>query len=92
MRRGPASKHLAKLSAPRTRLQSEDPKALFLGYTKIELEQTLQQSVLLDEFAKAIKKGAKIFKTPGEMGLRDVKIIEKIYQSAENGGKLVSLS
>ncbi len=46
----------------------------------------------LDEFAKAIKKGAKIFRTPGEMGLRDVKIIEKIYQSAENGGKLVSLT
>ncbi|MDC0270394.1 Gfo/Idh/MocA family oxidoreductase [bacterium] len=69
-----------------------NPKALFHGYTKIELEQTLQQSVLLDEFAKAIKKGAKIFKTPGEMGLRDVKIIEKIYQSAENVGKLISLT
>lgn len=69
-----------------------NPKALFHGYTQIELEQTLQQSVLLDGFAKAIKKGAKTFKTPGEMGLRDVKIIEKIYQSAENGGKLVSIT
>ena len=67
-----------------------NPKALFHGYKEIKLTQTLQQSVLLDQFATAIQSGTS-FKTPGEMGLRDIQIIEKIYQSAEKGGTLVPI-
>ena len=38
----------------------------------------------------AVKAGAKSFKTPGEMGLRDIRIIEKIYESAAKGGVSVA--
>ena len=58
---------------------------------EIELEQTLQQAVMLDAFAEAIKNGEKTFKTPGEMGLRDIRIVEKIYESAAKGGLKVSV-
>lgn len=68
-----------------------NPKALFHGQKEIKLKQTLQQAVLLDEFAKCINKGSKEFKASGEMGLRDIRIIEKIYESSQNGGSLVSI-
>ena len=68
-----------------------NPKALFHGQREIKLKQTLQQAVLLDEFAKCINKGSKEFKASGEMGLRDIRIIEKIYESSQNGGSLVSI-
>lgn len=61
-------------------------KRLFAHRKEIKLEQTLQQAVLLDAFAEAIQRGDKRFKTSGEMGLRDVRIIEKIYASAAKGG------
>ncbi|MFT5522217.1 MAG: putative dehydrogenase [Pirellulaceae bacterium] len=67
------------------------PKRLFVNKKEIELKQTLQQAVLLDAFAVAVKNGEKAFKTPGEMGLRDIRIVEKIYESAAKGGLKVSL-
>jgi predicted dehydrogenase len=38
----------------------------------------------LDHFADAVRDGAAI-KTPGEMGLRDLRLIEAIYASARTG-------
>jgi predicted dehydrogenase len=69
-----------------------NPKTLFHGRKEIKLEQTLQQGVLLDEFAQSIKRGEKNFKASGEMGLRDIQIIERIYKSAIAGGSLISTS
>ena len=51
----------------------------------------MQQAVLLDAFATAIKNGDKTFKTSGEMGLRDIRIAEKVYESAANGGVSVEV-
>lgn len=44
----------------------------------------------LDHFADAIRDNAPL-RTPGEMGLRDLRLIEAIYAAAE-GGRTVSLS
>ena len=63
-----------------------NPKRLFVNKKEIEIKQTLQQAVMLDAFAEAIKNGEKTFKTPGEMGLRDIRIVERIYESAAKGG------
>ena len=49
-------------------------------------EDTLQLGVMLDEFAKSITTKTP-FKCPGEMGRRDIRIIESIYASAKRGGK-----
>ena len=68
-----------------------NPKRLFVNKKEIELKQTLQQAVLLDAFAQAIKNNEKTFKTPGEMGLRDIRIVEGIYESAAKDGIKVSL-
>jgi glucose-fructose oxidoreductase len=68
------------------------PKALFHNVRQIKATQTLQQAVLLDAFANAIKNAAKTFKTSGEMGLRDIQIMEKIYESVEKGGTPVSMN
>ena len=69
-----------------------NPKALFHNRREIAAEQTLQQAVLLDSFATAIKNGDKTFKTSGEMGLRDIRIAEKVYESAAKGGVGVEVS
>ncbi|MEM9016777.1 MAG: Gfo/Idh/MocA family oxidoreductase [Verrucomicrobiota bacterium] len=69
-----------------------NPKALYHNNKEIKCEQTLQQAVLLDEFAKAIESATGTFKASGEMGLRDVRIIEAVYDSAEKGGSAVSLT
>ena len=58
---------------------------------EIELKQTLQQAELLDAFAVAINQGNKTFRTPGEMGLRDIRIVERVYESAAKGGLKVSV-
>ena len=58
---------------------------------EIELRQTLQQAELLDAFAVAINQGNKTFRTPGEMGLRDIRIVERVYESAAKGGLKVSV-
>ena len=63
-----------------------NPKRLFVNKKEIELRQTLQQAELLDAFALAINQGNKAFQTPGEMGLRDIRIVEKVYESAAKGG------
>lgn len=47
-------------------------------------DSTVQFWRQLDHFAEAIRDGAEI-KTPGEMGLRDLRLIEAIYASADMG-------
>lgn len=47
-------------------------------------QDTLQLAVLHDAFAEAIKNKT-AFKTPGEMGLRDIRIVEAIYRSVASG-------
>ncbi len=54
--------------------------------------QILQQAVMLGAFASAILDGDRTFKTPGEMGLRDTRIMERIYESVAKGGLSVSLT
>ncbi len=44
----------------------------------------------LDAFSLAAKANAP-HKTPGEMGLRDIRLIEAMYRSADNGGEVVKL-
>lgn len=48
-------------------------------------DPTVQFHRQLDHFADAIRDGSPI-RTPGEMGLRDVRLIEAIYASAAAGG------
>ena len=68
-----------------------NPKLLFHNRREITARQTLQQAPLLDAFATTIKKGDKTFKTPGEMSLRDIRIAEKVYESAAKGGMSVEV-
>lgn len=68
-----------------------NPKRLFVNKKEIELRQTLQQAELLDAFAVAINQGNKTFQTPGEMGLRDIRIVERVYESAAKGGLKVCI-
>ena len=68
-----------------------NPKRLFVNKKEIELKQTLQQAELLDAFAVAINEGNKTFRTPGEMGLRDIRIVERVYESAAKGGLKVCI-
>ena len=51
---------------------------------------TLQLAVLLDEFAKAINE-QRPFIASGEMGLRDIRILEAVYASAKQGGTRVAV-
>jgi predicted dehydrogenase len=44
----------------------------------------------LDAFSLAARANSP-HKTPGEMGLRDIRLIEAIYKSADNGGAVVKL-
>jgi len=67
------------------------PKLLFHNNKEIVLPQILQQAALLEAFASAIQAGEKSFKTPGEMGLRDIRIAEAIYKSARKDGRSVTL-
>jgi predicted dehydrogenase len=61
-------------------------KQLLLPDKKIfKAEDTLQLGVLLDEFALAIN-DQRDFKCPGKMGLRDIRILEAVYASAQQGG------
>jgi predicted dehydrogenase len=47
-------------------------------------DPSVQFARQLDHFADAVRDGAAI-RTPGEMGLRDLRLIEAIYASAETG-------
>ena len=55
------------------------------------LADTLQLAVLHDRFAEAIRT-KQPFACPGEMGLRDIRILEAIYESAAQGSQRVALS
>jgi len=68
-----------------------NPKLLFHNNKEIVLPQTLQQADLLEAFATAIQAGETSFKTPGEMGLRDIRIAEAVYKSACKDGRSVTL-
>lgn len=54
-------------------------------------DDTLQLADLLDAFAAAIR-DQRPFACPGEMGLRDIRIVEAIYRSVAEGGKRVSVA
>lgn len=49
-----------------------------------------QQALQMDDFALHITQGLPN-KVPGSMGLRDLKIVEAIYKSIEQGGKKIAL-
>jgi glucose-fructose oxidoreductase len=49
-----------------------------------------QQALQMDDFAMHILQGTPN-KVPGSMGLRDLTIVEAIYQSIEHGGKKIML-
>jgi len=49
-----------------------------------------QQALQMDDFALHITQGA-INRVPGEMGLRDLKIVEAIYESIRLGGEKITL-
>jgi predicted dehydrogenase len=56
----------------------------------MDFPQIREQAVHMDRFAECIMQDEAI-KTDGEMGLRDMKIIEAIYQSIEQGNQEVSI-
>jgi glucose-fructose oxidoreductase len=63
-------------------------KRLMINKKEVEAANTLQLSVMLDAFARSITDKTS-FLSPGEMGLRDVRIIEAIYASVKQGGARV---
>ena len=67
------------------------PKLPFHNKNEIVLPQTLQQAALHEAFVYAILAGETAFKTPGEMGLRDIRLAEAIYESDRKGGISVSI-
>ena len=56
----------------------------------IEFPHQRQQALQMDDFAKHILQGT-INRVPGEMGKRDMIIVEAIYQSIKEGGKKIPL-
>jgi predicted dehydrogenase len=68
------------------------PKQIVLpDGTKPTIPDTLQLAVLHDRFAEAIRT-KQPFACPGEMGLRDIRILEAIYESVAQGSKRVTLA
>ena len=65
-------------------------KRLVINKREIEAKNTLQLGMMLDAFARSITDKTP-FLCPGEMGLRDVRIIEAIYASAKQGGASVAV-
>ena len=57
---------------------------------EIKFPHKSQQMLQMDDFAKHIKTGSTNF-APGEMGKRDMIIVEAIYQSIKEGGKTIPL-
>jgi glucose-fructose oxidoreductase len=49
-----------------------------------------QFAAQIDAFSLAAKANTP-HKTPGEMGLRDIRLIEAMYKSADNGGEVIKL-
>lgn len=58
---------------------------------EISFPHKSQQALQMDDFALHISRGSPN-KVPGSMGLRDLKIIEAIYESIELGGKKINLT
>jgi glucose-fructose oxidoreductase len=56
----------------------------------LDFPRVNQQALQMDDFALCVRDGHES-RVPGEMGLRDMKIIDAIYESARNGGKKVEL-
>jgi predicted dehydrogenase len=54
---------------------------------KIDLPEVNQQAIQMDDFANCVITKGKT-KVPGEMGLRDVKILMAIYEAARTGNKI----
>jgi glucose-fructose oxidoreductase len=50
-----------------------------------------QQAVQMDDFARCVRDGLPT-RVPGEMGRRDMVIIEANYSSAAQGGKRVEIA
>jgi predicted dehydrogenase len=71
-------------SGQKMRLEGRDAREFAPG------EPTVQFAGQLDHFTDAIRNGSPI-RTPGEMGLRDLRLIEAIYASAR-AGRTVSLA
>jgi predicted dehydrogenase len=65
-------------SGHKMRLEGRERREIEAG------DPTVQFAGQLDHFARAIREGAAI-RTPGEMGLRDLRLIEAIYASAASG-------
>lgn len=57
---------------------------------KLKFKHQRQQKLQMDDFSKHIMYGD-INKAPGEMGKRDMIIVEAIYQSIAEGGRPISL-
>jgi predicted dehydrogenase len=61
------------------------------GDKKFKAPDTLQLAVLHDQFAEAIRtKGT--FACPGEMGWRDIRILEAVYDSVAQGSRRTKVS
>jgi len=58
--------------------------------TEIKFPHESQQKLQMDDFAMHILKGT-INRVPGEMGKRDMIIVEAIYRSIQEGGKKIPL-
>jgi predicted dehydrogenase len=54
---------------------------------KFDFPKTNQQALQMDDFASCVLNNKKS-KVPGEMGLRDVKILQAIYEAARTGKKV----
>ncbi len=53
----------------------------------MDFPQVVQQAAHMDDFADCIRTD-RVFSASGQEGLRDVKIIEAIYEAVETGGKV----
>ena len=58
---------------------------------KMDLPNKYEQVKQMDSQAESLRKNTKS-KTPGEMGVRDMKILMAIYESANGGGKRVEIN
>jgi glucose-fructose oxidoreductase len=68
------------------------PKEIALpGDQKFKRPDTLQLAVLHDQFAEAIRT-KRAFACPGEMGLRDIWILEAVYDSVAQGSRRMPVS
>jgi predicted dehydrogenase len=54
---------------------------------KIDHQEVNQQALQMDDFALCVKK-KRVSRVPGEMGMRDVKILKAIYESAQSGKRV----